>query len=229
MPLGGEHAVAPWYRDREFSVAHPCLPGNMTVSLIVDDQTADRLQEAFYDAFAGRRRQIPSRAVRENRRKDTSRLCRCVAPEVGRSLRLQGWDGGLIYVVTKEDFARRTPLLGPRDALLFHDVAPSRLRVAVRLAIARLTLFPSALVPEGEMAGPTLEGFERLSEIDRAVMAQLALGVRNQKIADRLGHSPKTVRQYVNRICRTLGCLNRTELALLAYSRFSPFLDMRET
>lgn len=219
--------MATWYRDREFTVAHPSLPGKMTVSLIVDDLTADRLQEAFYDAFAGKRRQIPSRAVRGSKRKDTIRSCCCVAPDVGRRLRLQGWDGGLIYVVTKEDFARQTPLLGPRDALLFHDVAPARLRVAVRLAIARLTLFPSELVPDGETAGPALEGFERLSEIDRAVLAQLALGVGNQYIADRLGHSSKTVRQYVDRICRTLGCLNRTELALLAYSRFSPFLDMR--
>lgn len=221
--------MAPRYRAREFTVAHPNLPGKMMVSLIVDDQTADRLQEAFSDAFAGRRRQIPSRAIRENGRNETSRLCRCVAPEVGRHVRFQGSDSGLIYVVTKEDFARQAPLLGPRDALLFHDVAPARLRVAVRLATAGLTLFPSDLVPRGEKAGPTLEGFERLSEIDRAVLAQLALGVRNQKIADRLGYSLKTVRRHVDRICRKLDCLNRTELALLAYSRFSPFLDMRET
>ncbi len=215
------------HRVRTFSLRVPDMLGEMTVSLIVDDETADRLEEAFYEAYAGEAFASRSYPAPGDGPANLRRWCLCVAPEVGRQIRRRGWSTELIFVVTQDEFERRRPLLGPRDALLFHDVPATRLRVAVRLAIAGMTLFPAKLVPRGEMAGPVLEAFEQLSEADRTVMAKLALGLRNQEIADLLGRSAKCVRQSIERIFRNLGGLNRMDVAVLVYGRLSPFLDLR--
>ena len=214
-----------WHRECRFSIPDPYLPGKMTVSLIVDDETRDRLQAAFHEALGGKLLQLPTRPALDERPPETRRWCLCVTPDVGLRIKRQGWRHGLIFVVTQEDFDRRWPLLGPRDALLFQDVTPAHLPMAVRLSIAGMTVFPSRLLPIGEMAAPALEGFESLSDADRAVMAELARGLRNQEIAHRLGRDSGSVQQSVDRIIRRLGCLNRLEAALIAHGRFTPFLD----
>ncbi len=216
-------------QGRKFTIPDPNLQGRITVSLMVDGVTADRLQQAFHTAFAGDLLYLQGDTAPRARAAEQSRRCLCVAPEVSRRIRLEDRHDGLIIVVTREDFRRSPPLMGPRDALLFHDVAPARLALAVRLALAGMSVFPSELVPEKDVAGPVLEGFEQLSEADRAVMAELAFGLDDQQIAERLGHAPEGVRQSVERIFRKLGCRSRTEVALLAYGRLSPFLDLRQT
>lgn len=214
-------------RERRFSIPDPYLPGEMTVSLIVEGEIQDRLQKAFCEAVGEKALQLTASAPPKGEPVKAGRWCVCVAPDVGRQLKLEGWRDGLIFVMGQEDFPYR-PLLGPRDVLLFHDVAPVRLPAAVRLAIAGMTLFPSEHVPIGEMAGPALKGFQELSDADRGVMAELARGLRDREIANRLGRSAKSVRQSIERIFRKFGCANRLEIVLLAHSRFSPFLNWQE-
>ena len=209
-------------------MAGPNLHNGTMITLVVDGDPGDRLQRAFSEALPGRVHRLPAHSLPEGRLAEGSRSCLCVSPELADRIRRQGWRDGMILALTREQFRRRYVQVRRRDALLFHDVAPKRLRPAVRLAIRGMTLFPPELVPEDERAAPLLECFDQLSEKDRSVMAELALGLSNREIADRLGSSPESVGQVITRIFRHLGCVNRTTVAVLAFGRFSPFLDVNE-
>lgn len=53
----------------------------------------------------------------------------------------------------------------------------------------------------------------KLSPREREVVPLLARGLRNQEIGIQMGITRGTVKIYVGRILRTLGCRNRTEVA----------------
>ncbi len=70
-------------------------------------------------------------------------------------------------------------------------------------------------------AGPTpfddpLASLRGLTERERAVLRELGIGATNKDIAQTLGISDGTVRNYVSRILLHLGVRSRTEAALLA-------------
>lgn len=198
----------------------------MVVTLIVDEEAGDRLHAAFASALPGDVHRLATFSVLPGGLARSPRWRLCVGIEMGRRIRLQGWRDGLIFAISREEFGQACLGLGPHDALLFHDVPSARLVPAVRLAMIGMTIFPPDAFPAGRFAGPQLSGFERLGDDDRSVMAELTLGLSNRQIAARLGRTVEFVRQSVDRIFRTLGCKNRTEVAVLAYSRLSPFLEL---
>lgn len=57
-----------------------------------------------------------------------------------------------------------------------------------------------------------------LTDRERDVLACIANGLSNAQIAERLYLSEATVRSYVSRMLTKLGCANRTQAGLLAYT-----------
>jgi DNA-binding NarL/FixJ family response regulator len=57
-----------------------------------------------------------------------------------------------------------------------------------------------------------------LTDRERDVLACIANGLANAQIAERLYLSEATVRSYVSRMLTKLGCANRTQAGLLAYT-----------
>jgi DNA-binding NarL/FixJ family response regulator len=66
------------------------------------------------------------------------------------------------------------------------------------------------------------KGIDLLSTRERQVIQSLASGLTNREIADSLGLSPHTVKNYLFRIFDKLGVSNRTELLYLTMSNFHP-------
>ena len=58
--------------------------------------------------------------------------------------------------------------------------------------------------------------FESLSERERQVLIQVARGYTNQRIADEVGLSVKTVESYRSRLMKKLGLKDRSDLVRLA-------------
>lgn len=199
----------------------------MTVVIVADDPTGKRLQRAFSEALPGGvLRAFPSALPPEVRNGGGGPWRLCLDLELGRQIRQQGWRDELIFFLTRQEFERRHVLVRPGDALLFHDLEQRRLKAAVRLALLGITLFPADIL--GKAPDPALACIRELSEGDRSVMAELADGASIKQIAGRLEQSPERVRQSVRRICRKLGGVNRTEAAMLAHCRFSPFFPSRQ-
>lgn len=65
-------------------------------------------------------------------------------------------------------------------------------------------------------------GIDRLSARERQVVQSLASGMTNREIADSLGLSPHTVKNYLFRIFDKLGVSNRTELLYLTMTSSHP-------
>ena len=73
-----------------------------------------------------------------------------------------------------------------------------------------------------------LEFFEQLTNEDRSVIGELILGLSYKQVAARLDLSLDGVHQSDDRILRKLGCQNRTEVAVLAYGRLRPFVELTD-
>lgn len=54
---------------------------------------------------------------------------------------------------------------------------------------------------------------DRLTDVERRVLDEVARGLTNQQIATRLHLSPKTVANHLYRVYRKLGVASRTEAA----------------
>ena len=63
----------------------------------------------------------------------------------------------------------------------------------------------------------TAQALAVLTEREREVLTQVAQGLTNEEIADRLVMSPATARTHVSRILGKLGARDRTQLVVLAY------------
>jgi len=61
--------------------------------------------------------------------------------------------------------------------------------------------------------GPPAPAVDRLSGVERRVLDEVAQGLTNQQIANRLHLSPKTVANHLYRVYRKLGVASRTEAA----------------
>ena len=77
-------------------------------------------------------------------------------------------------------------------------------------------LAAEVLADDGETAAAS--GGE-LTEREREILALLAQGMSNKRIAERLGISEYTVRNHVRQITAKLGAANRSEAAVLAVQR----------
>ncbi|HEY3020960.1 MAG TPA: response regulator transcription factor [Solirubrobacteraceae bacterium] len=103
---------------------------------------------------------------------------------------------------------------------LLKNVAPQELARAVRAAHAGEALLDTAVAarlveaiatPPGEDAPP-----ERLTPREREVLALLARGLSNKRIARELGVAEKTVKTHVSHLLAKLGVADRTEAAVYA-------------
>jgi DNA-binding NarL/FixJ family response regulator len=83
---------------------------------------------------------------------------------------------------------------------------------ATRSLIARFLAQPRESAPD---VVPRL--LESLTDREREIVAQVALGLSNQDIADRLFLSPLTVKTHVNRAMAKLSVRDRAQLVVLAY------------
>lgn len=108
---------------------------------------------------------------------------------------------------------------------LLKDIDPDELRRAVKVAAAgEALLSPSVtrrLIAEytENLATRPLDPtpLEVLTEREIEVMAEVAKGLSNQEISDRLYLSPATVKTHVSRILTKLNARDRTQLVVTAY------------
>ena len=128
-----------------------------------------------------------------------------------------------IRVIVLTSFAQDDRLLPAIQAgaagYLLKNVEPAELARAVRAAHAGgTTLDPTeaSRLVEAIAQPPGAEPRERLTAREREVLALIALGRSNKRIAFELGIAEKTVKTHVGHVLAKLGVADRTQAALLA-------------
>ncbi|MEV4641235.1 response regulator transcription factor [Actinoplanes sp. NPDC049548] len=109
---------------------------------------------------------------------------------------------------------------------LLKDTAPEDLTALVRVAADGHTVLSpaatqrlvSASADRAAARDRALAALADLTEREIEVLACIGAGLSNAQIARRLFLSEATVRSYVSRMLTKLGCANRTQAGLLAYS-----------
>lgn len=129
-----------------------------------------------------------------------------------------------IIVLTMHDdpaYVRSAIAMGAAG-FVHKSAADTELTSAIR-AVARGRVFidvgdaatlESILAPHD--AAPARAPTDRLSEREREVLREVALGYTNQRIADEVGLSVKTIESYRARLMRKLGLKDRSDLVRLA-------------
>ncbi|WP_431969007.1 response regulator [Actinacidiphila sp. bgisy160] len=95
------------------------------------------------------------------------------------------------------------------DALL----SPS----ATKSLIAQFLAQGGGRRPLPSEGGPAAPDLDALTAREREVLVEVALGLPNDEIAERLGVSPLTVKTHVNRTMAKLGARDRAQLVVAAY------------
>jgi RNA polymerase sigma factor (sigma-70 family) len=103
----------------------------------------------------------------------------------------------------------------PEDLVDLIRVAADGHTVLSPAATRRLVAASSDRHADRERAAAAIA---ELTEREREVLACVAAGLSNAQIADRLYLSEATIRSYVSRMLTKLGCANRTQAGLLAYT-----------
>ncbi|EHR50266.1 response regulator containing a CheY-like receiver domain and an HTH DNA-binding domain [Saccharomonospora marina XMU15] len=107
---------------------------------------------------------------------------------------------------------------------LLKDVSPDELRRAVRVvaeggsllspSVTRTVMRSLAEAPRPSLSADRLRG---LTEREKEVLKQVAVGLSNQEIAKALFLSPATTRTYVSRLLSKLNARDRSQLVVIAY------------
>jgi DNA-binding NarL/FixJ family response regulator len=124
-----------------------------------------------------------------------------------------------VRVVILTAFSERDRILGALDAgavgYLLKDAAPEELFAAVRAAArGESPLAPrAASVVLDDRSG---NGEAGLTTREREVLEQVAAGLPNKRIAQRLDISEKTVKAHLTRVFDRIGVTDRTQAALWA-------------
>lgn len=102
---------------------------------------------------------------------------------------------------------------------LLKNAQPQELARAVRAAHAGEVLLDpvvAARLVETLSAGSDEEPLDRLTPRERQVLALIARGYANKRIARELGLSEKTIKTYVGHVLAKLGVTDRTQAAVVA-------------
>lgn len=111
------------------------------------------------------------------------------------------------------DAARAADALAARAlGALYRDAEPDRVAAALVAVSQGLVVVDPAFAPRRESRPDQ----DPLTPREAEVLAQLALGLSNKEIADRLGISDHTAKFHVNAIMGKLGATTRTEAVVRA-------------
>lgn len=120
----------------------------------------------------------------------------------------------MLSMSASHDDAREAVRLGAAGYLL-KDEGPDEVLAAIRMVAGGGTVFSGAasraVVPRARTARV------RLSDRERELLALVAQGLTTEQIAARLFLSPKTIRNRLSDLYRTLGVANRAEAVAVAY------------
>jgi two-component system, NarL family, response regulator LiaR len=141
-----------------------------------------------------------------------------------RRLREQAPNSRVIVLTSFLDDGRLMPALQAGAAgYLLKDVEPAELARAVRSACADEAVIDPTVAARllhrlGEGPPPREEDLD-LTRREREVLALIAAGHSNKRIALELGIAEKTVKTHVGHLLAKLGVADRTQAALLAVRR----------
>ena len=134
-----------------------------------------------------------------------------------RELRGRGLPGRVLVLTSASERARVLPVVrAGASGYLYKDVDPQALVQAIRAVHDGHVLFAPGAAEA--MVAPEPGGDEgaALTEREREVLTQIALGRSNREIARALVVSEKTVKTHVSNILMKLGLQDRTQAALYA-------------
>jgi DNA-binding NarL/FixJ family response regulator len=111
------------------------------------------------------------------------------------------------------------------SGFLFKDVTPEQLVAAIRTVANGDVMFASSVtrrLVEKFVAGPLgsrvdTAALQALTDRERDVLAEIARGLSNVEIAERLHVSQGTVKTHVSRILAKLGLRDRVQAVIVAY------------
>jgi DNA-binding NarL/FixJ family response regulator len=111
------------------------------------------------------------------------------------------------------------------SGFLFKDVTPEQLVAAIRTVANGEVMFASSVtrrLVEKFVAGPLgsrvdTDALQALTDRERDVLAEIARGLSNVEIAERLHVSQGTVKTHVSRILAKLGLRDRVQAVIVAY------------
>jgi len=137
-----------------------------------------------------------------------------------RELRDRGSRARVIVLTSFADDERILPAIQAGAAgYLLKNVQPAELARAVRAAHggeALLDPLVAARLVDHVRGAPAAPGATALTPREREVLALLAQGLANKRIARELGLSEKTVKAHVGHVLAKLGVSDRTQAAVLA-------------
>ena len=116
------------------------------------------------------------------------------------------------------------------DGYLLKESGTQRIVDAIHSILKGRTVF-DPVVTRGVMANSRDRGVNPLDVLaarERRVLAEVARGKTDKEVAAALGLTPKTARNYLDRIFTKLDVHTRTEAALL-YTRFSETTQLRDS
>jgi two-component system, NarL family, response regulator DevR len=97
-----------------------------------------------------------------------------------------------------------------------HVSGPGLLAAVRAVASGETVLDREAAALAGQRADGQDDRLALLTDRERAVLRLIGEGLPNREIGERLGLSPKTVKNYVSKLLAKLGLGNRTHAAILA-------------
>jgi DNA-binding NarL/FixJ family response regulator len=110
------------------------------------------------------------------------------------------------------------------SGFLLKDIEPTDLVAAIRIVAAGDSLISPSMTRRliEEFAARSKNprssaDLDRLTDREREVLAEVAAGLTNEQIAQRLFISPATARTHIGRMISKLGVRDRTQLVVLAY------------
>lgn len=155
------------------------------------------------------RREPPALIVTDLNLPDSRGLCtlrvlRALAPDVPI----------VVFSAADEKTTEQNALdLGAR-AFVSKSALPRHFAQKIRPLLANLVPRPTMPVPTPGVARGTCHPIERLTERQRAVLAEAASGYRDREIALRMKIGEQTVRTHLSAIFQRLGVQNRTQASM---------------